>query len=346
MIVRERENVMIGIYQRSILLGTMMSLAAASLAANAAFSEEIQLKFDRAGRFKIVQFTDLHLREGGDEDHQTLALIGEILDIEKPQLVVLTGDTLSGAAKRQETVTLCAGPMAERKIPWAVVLGNHDDEWPKDVEKPKDRRGLMEMFVRQPYSVSRVGPEGIFGASNYDLPVYNADGTRKKWVLYMFDSNAYTGKKELGTYDWIHTDQVAWYNQTSKALAQEQGGKPYPALAFFHIPLLEYEYALTDAQADVVGNRHEGVACPRINSGLFAAMLERGDVKGTFVGHDHVNDYEAQYRGIRLIYGRGTGIAAYGRDGFPRGGRVILLEEKGETFTTWIRLQGGDKVQY
>jgi len=337
---------MIELRRRSILLGTTMSFAAVLFATNTAFSEEIQLKFDPAGRFKIVQFTDLHLHEGGDKDQQTLALIGEILDIEKPQLAVLTGDTIAGAARRQETVTLCAGPMAERKIPWAVVLGNHDDEWPKDVDKPKDRRGLMEMFVRQAYSVSQMGSEEIFGASNYYLPVYNADGTRKKWILYMLDSNAYTGKKELGNYDWIHTDQIAWYSQTSKTLAQERGGTPCPALSFFHIPLLEYEYALADAQADVVGHRHEGVACPRINSGLFAAMLERSDVKGTFVGHDHVSDYEAQYRGIRLVYGRATGFDTYGRDGFPRGGRVILLEENGETFTTWIRLQGGGKVQY
>lgn len=335
-----------GIRLRSILLGVLMSLATVLSAANTASAEEIQLKFDRAGRFKIVQFTDLHLHEGGHKDRQTLALIGEVLDLEKPQLVVLTGDILSGAAKRQETVALAAGPMVERKIPWAVVLGNHDDEWPKEVEKPKDRRGLMEMFVRQPYSVSKMGPAEIFGVSNYYLPIHDADGTRKKWVLYMLDSNAYASKKELGTYDWIRTDQIAWYSQTSRTLARERDGKPYPALAFFHIPLLEYEYALTDAQADVVGHRHEGVACPRINSGLFAAMLERGDVKGTFVGHDHVSDYEAQYRGIRLIYGRATGFDTYGRDGFPRGGRVIQLEENGETFTTWLRLQGGEKVQY
>jgi predicted MPP superfamily phosphohydrolase len=214
----------------------MMSLAAVLSAANSASAEEIQLKFDRGGRFKIVQFTDLHLHEGGDKDRQTLALIGEILDLEKPQLVVLTGDVLSGAAKRQETVALVAGPMAERKIPWAVVLGNHDDEWPKEVEKPKDRRGLMEMFVRQPYSVSKMGPAEISGASNYYLPIHDADGTRKKWVLYMLDSNAYTGKKELGTYDWVRTDQIAWYSRTSRTLAQERDGKPYPALAFFPHP--------------------------------------------------------------------------------------------------------------
>ncbi len=311
-----------------------------------ALSQEIQLKFDDAGRFKIVQFTDLHLHQGGDKDRQTMALVAEVLDIEKPQLVVLTGDVLSGAAERQEMVTLCAEPMAQRKIPWAVALGNHDDERPKDSEEPKDRRGLMDMFIAQPYSVCQQDPEDIFGVSNYYLPVYDSKGTEKKWILYILDSNAYTGKKELGSYDWIRADQVAWYNQTSKTLASERNGKPYPSLAFFHIPLMEYEYALTDGNADIVGHRHESVCCPRINSGLFAAMLERGDIKGTFVGHDHVNDYEAELHGIRLIYGRATGFDTYGREGFPRGGRVIQMEDNGETFTTWLRLQGGTKIQY
>ena len=75
-------------------------------------------------------------------------------------------------------------------------------------------------------------------------------------------------------------------------------------------------------------------------------MLERGDVKGTFVGHDHVNDYESALHGIRLIYGRATGFSAYGREGFPRGGRVIMIEAEQTTFTTWLRLENGVKVQY
>jgi hypothetical protein len=49
----------------------------------------------------------------------------------------------------------------------------------------------------------------------------------------MLDSNAYTGKKELGNYDWIHSDQIAWYGQTSKALPGT-GRQALPALAFFH----------------------------------------------------------------------------------------------------------------
>jgi len=313
---------------------------------HAAAPMDVQLRFDAAGRFKIVQFTDLHLNRGGAKDRRTMALVEEILDSEKPQLVVLTGDVLSGTAKRREMMALCAGPMAERKIPWAVALGNHDDERPKDSKKPKDRRGLMDIIMSLPYSVSQQGPKDISGVSNYTLPILASAGPEKKWVLYFLDSNAYAPKKELGSYDWIKTDQVGWYNETSRTLAKERAGGVYPALAFFHIPLMEYEYALSDSNAHLVGHRAERVCCPRINSGLFAAMLERGDVKGTFVGHDHVNDYEAELHGIRLIYGRATGFDTYGREGFPRGGRVILIKENAQTFTTWLRLEGGTKVQY
>jgi hypothetical protein len=47
-----------------------------------------------------------------------------------------------------------------------------------------------------------------------------------------------------------------------------------------------------------------------------------------------------------LFYGRASGYSAYGREGFPRGGRVILLEAGKEMFTTWLRLENGVKVQY
>lgn len=298
------------------------------------------LRFNAQGQFKIVQFTDLHLKEDHEDDDKTLALMEQVLDVEKPHLVVLTGDILGSSAQPQRIMKRCAEPMVERQIPWAATLGNHDDEG------TKDRPGLMDIIAALPYSLSERGPKDIHGVSNYYLPVYSADGQAKKWILYFLDSNAHPPHKSLGSYDWIRVDQVHWYYETSKALAAEQNGKVYPSLAFFHIPLPEYERALTDGEADLVGHRHESICCPRINSGLFAAMLERGDVKGTFVGHDHVNDYESVLHGIRLIYGRATGFSAYGREGFPRGGRVILMEADKATFKTWLRLEDGAKVQY
>jgi Calcineurin-like phosphoesterase len=302
--------------------------------------KETPLRFNTEGQFKIVQFTDLHLKEDNEEDEQTLALMEQILDVEKPHLVVLTGDVLGASARPRQIMKLCAEPMVQRKIPWAVALGNHDDEG------TKDRPGLMDIIMSLPYSVSQQGPKDIHGVGNYYLPVYSSDGQAKKWILYFLDSNAKPAHKSLGSYDWIHVDQVHWYYKTSKALAAQRNGRAHPALAFFHIPLLEYEQALVDPKADVVGHRHESVCCPRINSGLFAALLERGDVRGTFVGHDHVNDYESTLHGIRLIYGRATGFAPYGREGFPRGGRIILIEADKTTFTTWLRLENGVQVQY
>ncbi len=41
---------------------------------------------------------------------------------------------------------------------------------------------------------------------------------------------------------------------------------------------------------------------------------------GTFVGHDHVNDFVGDLYGIRLCYGRATGFNTYGRQGFTRRG--------------------------
>ncbi len=323
-----------------VLLLILVLLGVVPCSAESASEENMSLKFDAQGQFKIVQFTDLHLKEDSEDDDKTVALMAEILDAEKPQLVMLTGDVLASSEQPEAMMKLCSAPMIERKIPWAMALGNHDDEG------TKDRRGLMNIIMSLPYSVSQQGPKNITGVSNYYLPVCSADGKETQWILYVLDSNAYPPEKSLGRYDWIHTDQVDWYRRTSKKLASQNGGRPYPALAFFHIPLPEYVHALTAADANLVGYRYETVCCPSINSGFFAAVLERGDIKGTFVGHDHVNDYEATLHGIRLIYGRGSGFNAYGREGFPRGGRVILIESDQDTFTTWLRLENGVKVQY
>jgi hypothetical protein len=78
-----------------------------------------------------------------------------------------------------------------------------------------------------------------------------------------------------------------------------------------------------------------------VNSGLFAAFVERGDVVGAFCGHDHLNDYEATLHGIRLVYGRATGHGGYGRAGFPRGARIIELREGSREFTTRVVVSGG-----
>ncbi len=53
-----------------------------------------QLSFRPDGTFTIVQFTDLHWKNGEPEDHRTRALMELTLDAEKPDLVVFTGDVI------------------------------------------------------------------------------------------------------------------------------------------------------------------------------------------------------------------------------------------------------------
>ena len=75
---------------------------------------------------------------------------------------------------------------------------------------------------------------------------------------------------------------------------------------------------------------------------MFNAILERGHVKGVFVGHDHVNDYVGDYYGVRLGYAPGTGFGAYGLEGAERnrmrGGRVFELTESGDTVSISTRV--------
>jgi hypothetical protein len=84
-----------------------------------------------------------------------------------------------------------------------------------------------------------------------------------------------------------------------------------PALAFFHIPIPEYNAVFTNPSM-VVGEKQEIICSASVNSGLFTSLVEAGDVKATFVGHDHVNDYCGSLLGINLCYGGGIGYHAYG----------------------------------
>ena len=82
-------------------------------------------------------------------------------------------------------------------------------------------------------------------------------------------------------------------------------------MAFFHIPLIEYNEIRGDGKT--YGNDKEGgVASANINSGMFASFLDMRDVMGVFVGHDHDNDFIGIDKGIALGYGRVTGADAYG----------------------------------
>jgi len=298
----------------------------------------MELKFRPDGTFKIIQFTDMHFGDGSGEDREkderTAALVEKVIASEKPDLVVLTGDLnwSEGVADPIGACRRAIAPVIRSQVPWAAVFGNHD------TEENVTREELLSVLQESDRCLTVAGPAGIAGTGNFALTVTKSDGTDGA-ALYFFDSGDYA-PEPIGGYDWIRPGQVQWYVQQSRQYAERNGG-PLPSLAFFHIPFPEYEAAWSGEQ--VTGVKEESVECAKINGGMFGAMVQMGDVMGTFVGHDHDNDYCGTLHGIRLCYGRATGYNAYGK--LTRGGRVIELREGQRSFDTWIVQDNGEVIR-
>lgn len=302
------------------------------------YSQKPILKFNSDGNFKIIQFTDVHYKKLMKESEVAIQLINEVLDAEKPDLVVFTGDVI-WAKPVLEGLDDVFDPVSKRGIPWAYVFGNHDDEF------GFSRVQLMDYASQKPYCLAQAGDKSLFGVGNYILEVRSAaklDSIGS--VLYFFDSGAYAPIKEIGGYDWLKLNQVNWYSEQSAAYTKANNNKPLPALAFFHIPLAEYPIMKNSENAQIIGSKDEKECNGRLNTGMFAAMRQAGDVMGTFVGHDHNNDYIGEYFGIYLAYGRFSGGKTVYNDLGKNGCRVIELKEGKHEFSTYIRLLGGEKI--
>ena len=320
-----------------ILNKLFLATALMLICAATAIAQPNALKFNANHMIKIVQFTDIHWKYGNPASDEAGERMAEVLDAEKPDLVVFTGDVIFAKPAR-EGLDKALEATISRGIPFAETWGNHDDE------QDLNRKELSAHVATKAGNLTST-VEGISGVTNYTLSVKSTDGKRDAAVLYIFDSNSYSPIKKVKGYDWNKHDQVEWYRQTSKAFSAANDGKPLPALAFFHIPLPEFHEAAQNESTYFVGTRKEKACAPEINTGLAAAMLEAGDVMGVFVGHDHVNDYVVDWRGILLGYGRFTGGATVYHD-IPdgNGARVIELTEDSRTIKTWIRIKGGKVI--
>ncbi|HCE56541.1 MAG TPA: hypothetical protein DER09_01790 [Prolixibacteraceae bacterium] len=286
------------------------------------------LKFGENGKLKILQFTDIHFQYNSYRSDSALVLMKNAVETEKPGLVVLTGDVVCSENTKKAWLALTQ-IFVDAKVPWAVVLGNHD------VEYELTSKEIIETITGLPYCLAVNDPERISGSGNYIVPVQSAKSKETKAVLWFLDSHSSFEKgSEMGTYDWIKQDQIQWYRQESAKLTKTNNGKPYPALAFFHIPLPEYKEVW--GKEKTVGVKHEDVCSPDINSGMYNAFLESGDVMGMFVGHDHDNNYVGSLREICMVYGQATGRETYGTIG--KGYRVIELYEEQRKFDTWVRI--------
>lgn len=294
------------------------------------------LRFGADGKFKIVQFTDLHWDPRSPGCATTTATIQHVLHTEKPDLAILTGDVVTARPAEKGWLSIIK-IFEDEKMPFAVVMGNHD------AEQGYPRATLYDWLEQSPCFIGSKGPDALEGCGNYVLEIHGSKQPGVAALLYCLDSHDYPGNpRQYGAYDRIKYDQIAWYRTQSEHYTQVNAGRPLPALAFFHIPLPEYKNIL--GSNNTIGTNGESVSSAEINSALFCSMIDKADVMGVFTGHDHNNDYIGLHYGIALAFGRCTGTDARGE--LQRGGRLIELTEGRQQFDTWIRTPKGKELAY
>ena len=312
-----------------------------SVTAFAAEDEQI-LKFGEDGKFSVMHVTDTHL--DSDNIDASVWLIGQALDRENPDLVVITGDNVYNDDDAEITkgyITKLMNTFEERNIPVAVTFGNHDSE-----RGAMSREELMAFYNTFSCSVSVDDGENLSGCGTYNLPVMSSDGTKIRFNIWVFDSHDYDDE---GEYGWVKKDQVEWYKATSDALRLQNDGEKVYSLAFQHIIVPEVydvlkkadkttlfafehifnkgDYYMFDSENVNYGTLNETPCSGKQNDGQFDAMVEKGDVLAMFTGHDHTNAFGVRNQGIDIMNSLST---RYNGDAFSTqyGYRMIIVDEK------------------
>ncbi len=310
------------------------------------------LKFNN-GKFTIMSLGDLHDRFLSEhperrkkrEDMHNLVKMG-ILAF-KPDLIVLMGDTLMdedytpdfSVFKREIREVL--KPILDSGIPFCYVLGNHEhDMHQEDL--------IVNAYSEIETCVGKNDPSAPRGNFNCNVLVKNSAGTEDILNLWFIDSNNICEDQELSAYDWVHKDQIEWYEEKVQKIKDEHGGRTIPAISFQHIPVPE-EYELLRAakpyelpvsvtghhklkknhyvlKDGVDGYLGEGPCVPMVNEGQFESWKKMGDVKAAFFGHDHLNDFTGKVDGIVLGQNKTSGFGCY-TDGCRSLVRITTVNE-------------------
>ena len=312
------------------------------------------LRFNADGKFKIVIFSDI--QDSYPLEVDTVQYMNQILDLEKPDLVLLGGDNHNGSLSNESILKTylraMSEPMETRKIPWAQVYGNHVEggyNFKMGAPGKERQQAIFESFS---YNISKSG--SVYGVGNYVLPILRSDSDKVGFNVFALDSHTYMLDAKGGqqfedsvlldrpiygglkdhVYETIHFDQIRWYWKSSVAL-EKYSGQKVAAMMLFHIPIYEYEYIVQNPnQTGMIGANMDGISAPELNSGLLQACYERGDVKGIFVGHCHRNDFIGTYMDIQLGFVPTIGSNQY-FDASNRGARVIEIDQNDAfSFTT------------
>ena len=269
-------------------------------------------RIDAEEGFRILQITDVHIGGGAfsiGKDAKALDAVEKLIRAAKPDLVAVTGDIAypfpiqSGSFNNLRESAMFAKLMEKLEVYYTISFGNHDTE----SYSFYDRDDLYEFYSGEKYCVidRAENADGI----NYAVNIVDDESDRIVQTLY----TAY--------------------------------GVP-DSLLFIHIPFVEYETAWQEYRAAGSQNTEnvtyyygealepdENVCHSMYDDEMFETILELGSTQGVFAGHDHLNYFSVEYKGVRLTYGMSIDYLAYigiGKEHTQRGATIIDLDSAGD----------------
>ncbi|MBQ8227684.1 MAG: metallophosphoesterase [Clostridia bacterium] len=292
--------------------------------------------------FTILNLADLQLKDDlvfEEEGEKTVEMIDNLVKETDPDLITLTGDNAWGTVAYINLVK----QIDAYGIPWAPIMGNHDGQccinefW------------AAHLLFKAENCLFEFGPENM-GYGNYIINI--TENGKIIHTLFMVDTHDgadYTLEdgSTIGGYDHLWDNQIEWYKWAVNGISEIEG-RTVESSVFMHIPVCEYKDAWVVANGseeigtlapelapEAIGVSGEGVSCPPVNNGFFDVCKELGSTKNIFAGHDHINNFQIYYEGIRLNYMLKTGYGAYYADGFV-GGTVISIGSDGAAYAEHI----------
>ena len=308
---------------------------------------------------------------GKAKDLKAINAVAAMILEEKPDVVITSGDIsypvpfTAGTFNNQYAARIYATLMEQLGVYWTPTLGNHDSE----IYSIYKREKMGEFYSSDEWknSLFLPGDENVDGVGNNVIKVKNSDGVITQ-ALITIDTNDYPKESTFagivagltGNYDNIHKNQIEWYKNACEALNAENKAfiektfdgdeksqllEKYSlvrSLVFMHIPPIEYQHAWDEFKANgykdtenvkyYYGTLGEHVCPPTTDDLFFETALELGSTQGMFVGHDHINIFSLDYKGIRLTFGMSIDYVAYGKihtKGTQRGCTVITVKPDG-----------------
>lgn len=335
------------------------------------------LRFSADGSpFKIALFADLHYGEnawtdwGPAQDDNSDRVMSAVLDAEDPDFVIYLGDVITANNLPIANASLywdrALSLTRNKEKPWSTVFGNHDDalfEWPSEWFSATGIPQVNCPSANVPFSgdtdcsfkgttriklisteinnnvLSRTtsGPKTLWpSVSNYVLQVPSyKDPMLPAVFFYFLDSGG-------GSYpEVVSKAQAKWFQRQSQEINPNAS---IPEVIFWHIPSRAYQKVApaptTQIHTPCVGSiNKEKVAPQEAEWGFMDILASRASVKAVFAGHNHGLDWCCPYKSLWLCFARHTGYGGYGD--WPRGSRIISIDEQPFAITSWIRMEDG-----